>query len=172
MKLPILRAWRYIMICLLFSACVKPIAPAPVQSMVQEPADGPKILFINYKITAPEPGKKTDTEQVICLSHFLVPGTLKPVLEPPSVVRNAQYACLMQNERKETLKKIELASPLEQVYEYVNEDHKLEQKVIIAKEAEFSLRTQLVPDTRYVLLVKYLYLTNTTILNTLEIQRL
>lgn len=172
MNLPIIRNWRSILIGLLFSACVKPSAPVPVQPFAWEPADGPAILFINYKITAPDTSRATDYEQVICLNHFLTPGTLKTALEPPSSVAHAQYACLMQNERKEILKKIELENPLIRTFEYVTEDHNLVQKELKTGESEFSIRTQLPPETRYVIFVKYISASDTTILNTLDLQRL
>ena len=105
----------------------------------------PKIIFLNYNI------KKTadDKRSIKFINKIVTDGKLKKtdVLEDGII---GDLVCTQLDKNSNTLQRFIIKNPLVKNIEYIDESNSFQNKKIDLDSAQFSLRLQLRPNTKYI----------------------
>jgi len=110
------------------------------------PQSTPKIIFLNYKIF-----RNTDgMVEIKLLNKIITEGKLKENLKKGFIPKEEDIQCIQMDSKSLSINSIYISSPLNKVVEFVNDSGQLEKKVIKLDNAEFSVRMQLNPKTKFI----------------------
>ncbi|UKM65142.2 hypothetical protein GSB9_01704 [Flavobacteriaceae bacterium GSB9] len=109
------------------------------------------IVFLNYKLKKLPNGNK----EVEFISKKVTEGILKKgVAEATNNPEN--LVCIQYNKNGKALNKTIIENPLRKSLEFIDDEMRLKTKVLDLKEADFSVRMQLDPKAKYVLMKNFL----------------
>ena len=105
----------------------------------------PKIIFLNYSI------KKTanNTKSIQFLNLRIVDGKLKNT-KITDEGHSGDLICTQLDKNSNELQRFIIKSPLTKNIEYINDSNSFDNKKIDLDSAQFSLRLQLKPNTKYI----------------------
>lgn len=107
----------------------------------------PKILFVNYQVFKESGGGK----KIEILNAIEREGQLPLRKEGTKSAKSGDLVCLQMNKAMIPLDSFYIANPLEQNIEYIGEDGKLGWKRIHLDSAMFSIRVQLMPQAKHII---------------------
>ncbi len=108
-----------------------------------------KIIFLNYSISKNDNGNK----KIELISKIIAEGKIKKNSNKfISEGNTGDLQCIQMDDSNTPLKSVILKNPLSKIIEYVNESKALEKRKIETNETPFSLRIQLEPKTKFIVI--------------------
>ncbi|WOD42296.1 hypothetical protein [Hwangdonia lutea] len=104
----------------------------------------PKLIFLNYKISEDSKGKKN----IQFINKIITDGKLKKNIPINNGV-SGDLICHQLDKNLNVLQSITIKNPLVKNFEYVDDSKQFQRKEVVLKEAEFSLKLKLEPNTKY-----------------------
>ncbi len=131
-------------------ACCTPAHTPLVNNVSEEGSENvaPKIVFINYKISK----KADDTVNVTFINKIIADGKLKESHHIGHPHKAGDLLCTQLNENLLAIDSLKISNPLIKDVEYISTFGQLDKKRIELDSAEFSIRMQLHPDTKFLIL--------------------
>lgn len=135
-----------IFLSLVFScAPKKQIAGAEKTALLQ-----PKIIFLNYSINK----NNNDKKKVSLINKIVVDGSLKNKKIKRNQKNIGDLECLLLDKDSKEIEKLTITNPLIKKFEYLNENKRFEKKIILLDTAEFSVRLQLPPKCKHIIITE------------------
>ena len=107
-----------------------------------------KIVFVNYNIT-----KDTDGDIAINLiNKIITEGKLKQDLAYKEKTEFGDLKIIQTNSKSKSIQSITIANPLVKNVEYADESGQLNRKIIELESTQFSIRMQMHPMTKYIVI--------------------
>lgn len=107
-----------------------------------------KIVFVNYNIT-----KDTDGDIAINLiNKIITEGKLKQDLAYKEKTEFGDLKIIQTNSKSKSIQSITIANPLVKNVEYADESGQLNRKIIELESTQFSIRMQMHPLTKYIVI--------------------
>ncbi len=108
----------------------------------------PRIVFLNYTIT-----KNSDNEvKIEFINKIITEGKLKQDLSNKKNPEFGDLKLIQVNAKSKPLQSIILSNPLVKNVEYLDESGGFQRKIIVLESTEFSVRTQLNDQTKFIII--------------------
>ena len=116
-----------------------------INSQKSNPAN---IIFLNYKASKNDLGEI----KIALVNKIIVKGKIKDksIKIDENIIGNLE--CIQADNRLKSIKTMYVKNPLNKTVEYVNDNGELEKKQIKLDSAQFSIRMQLDPKARFILI--------------------
>lgn len=115
-----------------------------------DPNKPPRIIFVNYNIT-----KDTDGNiSIDLINKIITDGKLKQGVSYKENVEFGDLKIIQANNKSKPIHSIVIANPLVKNVEYTDESGGLGRKIIELETTQFTLRMQLDPQTKYIIIEK------------------
>lgn len=108
----------------------------------------PRIVFLNYNISE----KSDDEVEIEFLNKIITEGKLKQELSNKKNPEIGDLKIIQTNNKSKPIKSITIANPLVKNVEYVDDSGQLGRKIIELESTQFSIRMQLHPLTKFVVI--------------------
>ena len=108
----------------------------------------PRIIFLNYNITKEAEG----AVNIEFINTVITEGKLKEETSDDKNSKNGDLRLLQVNAKLEPLHSITVSNPLVKNVEYLDESGAFQRKIIDLESAEFSVRTQLNYQTKFIII--------------------
>lgn len=114
-------------------------------------AEAPKIAFLNYQITVHD----SKAAEVKLIQKQIVEGTIKDRSSSEELVKEGDIKVSQLNRSLLVLGDVHVKNPLQYYAEFADDSGKLSGQEVNLSRADFLVRLQLKPDTRYVSISRY-----------------
>lgn len=123
-------------------------ASQQVVTHVTEIDEKPKLLFLNYNIV-----KIDDTKKIISLiNQKTIEGRLKGKTNPEFKGILGDLECSILDSGSNEIEKMSIKNPLVEIVEFINDLGNFEKRKIDLDSAQFSIRLQLPPKSKYIVI--------------------
>ena len=135
------------MLLFTLSCAAKKVVPKP-EPIVEV---NPKLIFLNYTLTEDVNGNKT----VAFISKTVADGKVRNLGDKYIKTGNVgDLKCSQLDQNAQTLRSVFIKNPLNKTIEYVNDSLQFKSKALELKKTSFSLRLQLHPETRNIVIAE------------------
>lgn len=107
----------------------------------------PKLLFLNYQMQ-----KLNDKTNITLINQITTDGKLKDKTKTQVSTTVGDLECLVLDERLIQLERHTIKNPLKKIVEFINDAGELEKRQLDLDSAQFSLKLQLHPKARYIII--------------------
>jgi hypothetical protein len=108
----------------------------------------PRIVFVNYNITKDSDGNIA----INMINKIITEGKLKQDLSHKENVEFGDLKVIQTNNRSKPIRSIIIANPLVKNVEYADASGRLSRKIIELETTKFTIRMQLDPQTKYIII--------------------
>ncbi|MFD1615371.1 hypothetical protein [Gelatiniphilus marinus] len=131
-----------VFVCTIINSCAS--KKDVIQNATVEETN-PKLIFLNYKISEDEKGKKN----IQFINKIIANGRLKKSMD----INNGTFGDLICNQLDKNLnvlQSITIRNPLIKNFEFVDNSKQFQRKKVVLKEVEFSLKLKLEQNTKFI----------------------
>ncbi|WP_179319232.1 hypothetical protein [Winogradskyella helgolandensis] len=107
----------------------------------------PKLLFLNYKIE-----KLEEKKTISLINQIKTDGKLKETVLSRNNTTIADLECIILDEDLIVLDTYSIKNPLKKTVEFINDSGEFEKKILDLDNVQFSLKLQLRPKSKYVVI--------------------